>query len=67
MFEAISFLKREFNTEWPREQNIKCRPWSMNVARRYRQNNSNNYAHARTLSALSGGGGGGGLCNPSSM
>ena len=24
MFEVISFLKREFNAKWSREQNIKC-------------------------------------------
>ena len=47
MFEVISFLKKEFNAECPREQNIKCFLWCM----RYRQNNSNNCACA--LSALS--------------
>lgn len=57
MFEMISFLKREFKKEWPKEQNIKCCPWFVNVGhvrQRYRQNNSdNNYGQVSILSALS--------------
>ena len=43
VFEVSSFMEREFKSESQREQNIKCCPWFMNVARNHRQKLLNNY------------------------
>ena len=53
VFEVLSFFKREFKSEWPRELNIKCCLCSTNVAGGYRQNFFHINAHARALSTLS--------------
>ena len=47
VLDVLSFLKWEFKSEWPREQNIKYCPCSTNVFQIY--------AHACTLSAESDG------------
>ena len=50
--QVLSFLKWEFKSECPREQNIKCFPSFINVARHYRKKLFNSCAHASAHSAL---------------
>ena len=32
VFEVLRFFKWEFKSEWPRQQNVKCCPWSIYVS-----------------------------------